>query len=311
MLILIANPSSRSGAGKTLWKTWERALAERGVPYALLVTASREDCEEKARRACHDGATPVAVGGDGTINAVLAGVGRAAEEDAARPMGVLYAGTSPDFCRFHRIPTDGQGALDTLLAGHTAQVDIAAVAFTGEDGRETSGYFGCGCNIGLGAATATFANRWRKTLGDGLGTGLGLVRAMLGHRPFACRLVIDGEAVELTRANHLIILKNPHIASGLRVGRAPESADGSLLVLAIHGYSPVTLLGLIPAAYSGSLESRRGVYARSCASVQIEAAPLQSVEFDGDARGICPVSVRVLPKALSLICNPSPGGCHA
>jgi diacylglycerol kinase family enzyme len=308
MLILIANPSSRAGKGKSLWTGWERSLRERGISHVWYETASLDDCGERAFLACRAGATPVAVGGDGTINAVADGVLRAGGQTS---MGVLYAGTSPDFCRFHGIPADGGRALDALLAGRAAQVDAAAVSFADSRGAAASGHFVCACNIGLGSATAAFANRWRKILGDGPGTGLGLVRAMLRHRPFACRIDVDGESFAFQRANHIMILKSPYIASGLRVTPGPEPADGGLLALVIHDKNPAALLALLPAAYAGTLAERSGVFARRCAAVRVETTPAQPVEFDGDARGTGPVSIRVLPGVLSLIAGNGQGACHA
>ncbi len=304
MITLIANPSSRSGAGKLLWEPWLTTLQDQSLPHDLLESASRADCETTAGLACRDSSAVVAMGGDGTINAVINGMmrARALEECALPPLGVLYAGTSPDFCRFHGIPSEAGPAMDLLLAGGQRQVDVASIAFTGPEGEAVRGYFACGCHIGLGSATAAFANTWRKTLGDRCGTGLGLVQAMLRHKPFACRLFLDGEAMDFERANHIMILKNPHIASGLRVNLPLEPDDGSLIVLVLHNYSRPGLLRLLPMLYSGALTQKSGVFMRRCRSVQVEANPVQPVEFDGDPQGTGAVSVRVLPRALPLIC---------
>ena len=302
MMTLIANPSSRSGRGKRLWDAWLNVLQERDAPHSLRETASRTDCETTAGLACRYSSSVVAVGGDGTINAVINGLLRAGRESAVPPLGVLYAGTSPDFCRFHGIPTDEEGAMDALLAGGSRLVDAAAVAFTGPQGEAAEGYFACGCHIGLGSATASFANAWRKILGDRCGTGIGLIQAMLRHRPFACRIIADGEDMEFERANHVMILKNPHIASGLRVDLALEPDDGGLVVIVVHGHSRAGLLRLLPMLYSGTLAEKSGVSMLRCASARVETDPPQPVEFDGDPQGTGPVSVKLLPKILPLIC---------
>lgn len=302
MMTLIANPSSRSGRGKRQWDAWLNALHERDAPHSLRETVSRTDCETTAGLACRDSSAVVAVGGDGTINAVINGMLRAGRESVIPPLGVLYAGTSPDFCRFHGIPTDEGRAMETLLAGETRLVDAAAVAFTGPLGEAAEGHFACGCHIGLGSATACFANAWRKILGDRCGTGIGLIQAIIRHRPFACRITTDEERMEFERANHVMILKNPHIASGLRVDLPLEADDGGLVVIVVHNHSRAGLLRLLPMLYSGALTEKSGVSMARCSSVRVETDPPQPVEFDGDPQGTGPVSVKLLPKALPLIC---------
>lgn len=318
MISLIANPASRSGRGKRLWPQWSDALARSERLFRLFESASREDCEKKARRAAVSrDALVAAVGGDGTINAVIAGIMRARHDGPAgalASLGVLYAGTSPDFCRFHAIPTEPKAAMRTLLAGETRLVDIVALAFAGHaDGNSKKnhmkeGIFASSCNIGLGAATAAFANTFRKIFGDVLGTGLGLIRVMLTHKPFACRLILDGEPVLFSRVNHVIILKNPHIASGLRVNLPVLPDDGRMYAVVVHGHSRVRLLGLARALYRGDWHGRLGVFSRSCRSVTVEATPAQTVEYDGDPRGMTPVHADLCPGALSLVCGTAQGG---
>ena len=317
MIALIANPSSRSGRGRRLWPLWLRELERSGRPFSIRETASREDCEAKAQEAARPGATVTAVGGDGTINAVITGMLRAARElpgkaspaAGAEPsgnshparLGVLYAGTSPDFCRFHGIPTAPDQALRTLLAGKSRPVDVAGVTY--RDSRDARAFFASSCNIGLGAATAAFANIWRARLGDTAGTGLGLIRAMLTHQPFACCLVADGERLSFTSVNHVIVLKNPYIASGLRLSVPASPDDGLMHLVVIHGYSRPGLLGLARRLYSGHWANLPGVFIRRCREVALESTPGQSLEYDGDPRGSTPAAVSLLPGVLSLVCD--------
>ncbi|MHC4607665.1 MAG: diacylglycerol/lipid kinase family protein, partial [Planctomycetota bacterium] len=97
---LVCNPGSAGGRGRRTLEVYRRLLARRGADFTWRTTADLDDASRLAREA--NGADAVvAVGGDGTINRVLSGlVGRRAS------LGVLYSGTSPDFCRFHGLPTD-------------------------------------------------------------------------------------------------------------------------------------------------------------------------------------------------------------
>lgn len=315
MITLLANPTSRSGRGKRLWPLWRRTLEQANRPHAFLATASNGDCMEKAAQAATGGGIVTAVGGDGTINAVIDGIMRAStakrEADMAPggvALGVLYAGTSPDFCRFHGLPLEAEQAAQVIIAGETRPIDIAALCCEPEAGTAPRRHFASSCNIGLGADTARMANSWRRYFGDVLGTGLGLVRAMLTHKPFLCHLTVDGETLEFARANHVVILKNPHIASGIRVNLPVAADDGFMHIIVIHDHSRLELLRLVRSLYTGDWAHLPKVFIRQCRTVELTAAPVQAIECDGDPCGLTPVTTRVLPKAVRLVCPASHQG---
>lgn len=298
---IIANPTSRAGRGQRLWPAWQQGLKAHGINFSWHVSASNADCVSTAGTS---GMPVVAAGGDGTINAVLNGLMVAAQPQA---MGVLYSGTSPDFCRFHNIPVNPNAALKTLLKNATQAVDVAEIAYSDMNGRCARGFFTSSCNIGIGSYVAAFANKRRKYLGDTLGTGLGLLCAMLTHKAFACTLTLDGEVYDFRRANHIIIMKNPYIASGIKLNANLKPNDGKLLAVVMHDRSRLSLLKLVAALYKGTLTQKPGVFMRFCRSVHVNAATAQTLEFDGDPHGYTPAVITVKPKALTLIC----GGNHA
>ncbi len=292
------NPGARAGRGRRLWARWQEGLRAAGVAFACALTERPGDAAALACAAA-DADTVVAVGGDGTINGVLDGVVRSGRADLR--MGVLYAGTSPDFCRFHGIPVEPERALAALLAGRVRRVDVARIACRDARGESLDAHFGCGCNVGLGAVVARFANGARPFLGDGLGTGLGVVRAILRMRPADLELEIDGEPCRLAGVNNLSVLKSPHIASGLRLDVELRPDDGRLCLVAVQGRSRAGLCRLLPGFYSGAAARADGVLVRSCARVRIRSRAAGEVEFDGDPRGALPAAIEVLPGALALI----------
>jgi len=112
--LLIMNPGSRSGKGKRLWPFWESGLKKRGIIFDSVITDNPGKAFEFARNALNYN-TVIAAGGDGTINEVLDGVIQSGRKNLR--MGVLYSGTSPDFCKFHGIPTHPAAALEALPRG--------------------------------------------------------------------------------------------------------------------------------------------------------------------------------------------------
>jgi diacylglycerol kinase family enzyme len=241
----------------------------------------------------------VAVGGDGTINAVLDGVLQSGRSDLS--MGVLYSGTSPDFCRFHGIPLEPEAAVRALLSGRQRLVDVARIAFRDRADAPVTAHFGCGSNIGLGAAIARRANRMRRFLGDGLGTGLAAVVALL--RVPARDLTVEGEgqAHELPQCNNLSILKSPFMASGLKLDLGLRPDDGELCAVAVSGKHPAGLLRLLPGFYTGRAVRDPALRVWRCRRLVVRGPAATEVEFDGDPRGFLPATVEILPKSLILL----------
>lgn len=300
-LLLIMNPGSRAGRGQRRWRLWESGLQQAGVAYRCARTEGIGHARELARTAT--GAV-VAVGGDGTINEVLDGVLQSANPDLR--MGILYSGTSPDFCRFHGIPIDPAPALQALIAGMVHQVDVARITYHTAEGVEQVAHFGCSCNIGMGADIARYANRWRGTIGDVPGTALAAIYTMLAHRTVDLEIEADGEQFTLAGVNNLTVAKNPFLASGLQLKLALTPDDGGLWLVGIHGHTRGGMFRVLPRCYSGTVTGIAGVHVRRCTAVTIRAAAAQEIEFDGDPRGYLPVRIEVLPRALALI-----GGTYA
>ena len=162
-------------------------------------------------------------------------------------------------------------------------------------------YFASSCNIGLGADVARFANKHRKIFGDITGTFLGLIRAVTFHRPHDLQLNLDGQTHSLKHCNHLMIIKNPHIASGLRLKLNSKNNDGKAYIFAICGRSKIGLLKLLPGIYSGNIISSKNIFLRTFKQIEVSNQEMIEIEFDGDPQGFLPVNAKILPQHMELI----------
>jgi len=121
---LIMNPGSHSGrSGKTFKKIFE-LLDDTGINYQYRITESIEDaCNSSVEANQKNYDTIIAVGGDGTINAVLNGFYEASGKRISKAkFGVIYTGTSPDFCKSYNIPTDLSSAVEVIIAEHSEKI---------------------------------------------------------------------------------------------------------------------------------------------------------------------------------------------
>jgi diacylglycerol kinase family enzyme len=222
----------------------------------------------------------VAVGGDGTINRVINGFytpdgARASERTR---LGVIYTGTSPDFCLSHGLPVrDPDKAVAALARGLFRPVAIGRIAYA--NGRLR--HFSCCANIGLGAQLARAANSGvRGKIGDKAGTFVALLSVLKRWRPVD--LTINGRAYD--GVYNLSVGKTRHVASGLKITHALTPDDGRFYVLRVQN----RILYHLAKLYTGA--SLPLEYAE-----RLEIAGNTEVEYDGDADGGLPVTISAAP----------------
>jgi len=276
--LVLVNPSSHGGRSGRRW----RQLSERLPEGEFVVLQSIGEARERARAASGYEAV-VACGGDGTVRAVAEGV--LENGDEGLKFGVLYAGTSPDFCRAHGIPTNREDAIRVLRAGKVREVPVLTA-----NGRA----FFCSLNLGIGAAVAEAANRLRPRLGDGLGTFVALLRSLVRARAYDVSL--NGE--RLGDRLHVLVTRMPFIAGGLRLA-LPPLKDGEFAVWSVRRPSPGGWLGLVWRLYRGK---PCGEFRILREAVTLEAGEVVPVEFDGDPQGRLPVEIRFSKRRLRLVC---------
>lgn len=278
---LLLNPSSRGGKGKKNWKYFL------GQGYNEIITKSGQHLLESAIKS--DDEIVVAVGGDGTINLALNGI---MNSKTKKILGVLYAGTSPDFCKFHKISIKPQHALKVLKCDKRKFVDIMKLTYIKDN---SVAYFSSSCNIGLGAQMADIANKIRIFVGDILGTLIAAIITIANAKPFKAEINIDNEEFQFDKVYHVIIIKNNYIASGLYLDIDIKPDDGRLCVLAIKKPLLKTLFGL----YFGKVPE--GAFLKYGKKVYIELNRKEKIEFDGDSQGETPIIIECLEKSLELI----------
>ena len=279
--LLIMNPGSRSGKGRKLWSFWESGLKKRGINFDSVITENPGNAFDLARNAINYD-TVIAAGGDGTINEVLDGIIQSGRKNLR--MGILYSGTSPDFCRFHGIPTSPEKAVEALADGRSRMVDAAEITYRLTGGEKIVSHFGCSSNIGLGPQVARVSNLIRKFTGDTIGTCLALIRAVTIMKSLDLEVKIDGLPVSLSGVNNLSILKNPYIASGLRLDLDLSVDDGRLALFVVKSKSRLSIFSLLPGFYSGKAAKREDLFCKMCSSINVTCNKKVEIELDGDTR---------------------------
>ena len=275
--LVLANPSSHGGRSGRILSLLRELLSEG----EFVVLKNIEEASRLAREATGYEAV-VACGGDGTVNAVARGV--LANRDNALKFGVLYTGTSPDFCREHGIPTVAEEAVAVLRAGEVREIPVLTA--NGDS-------FFCSMNLGMGAIVAATANRLRPLLGDALGTLWPVLREVLHGRRYDVQ--VNGE--KICNVAHAFVTRMPRIAGGLKVALPPLADDEYALWFA-RDVSRFGCLRIVWNLYRGNPCGELRVLRGKTTFASVNHVAL---EYDGDPHGALPVAVGFAPRRLRLL----------
>ncbi len=222
--LIIYNPRARQTHAVRLTQIADAKLGPVGG-YEVRVPSSSEEATAVARRAADSGYDQViAVGGDGTINAVVQGL---AGSDAA--LGIVPLGTGNAAGSNLGLRAGGiASAMDLIAAGNTARVDLGLI-----NGR----HFLTMAGVGLDAQVAhELHDAWKRRLGK-IAFIRQFLRSTFSYKLPHCRVEITGgeQDVVLEEPLWAVLVCNLGIFTW-RVKVAPEAAadDGQLDFIIFH-----------------------------------------------------------------------------
>ena len=291
---VICNPSS--GGGKCEPDTVREALG--GLEIEWIDTEGAGDAQEAAEE--WERGLLIVVGGDGTVNEVVNGLGRAGfPEDVT--LAILPMGTGNDLAATLAIPDGIEDAQEVIRQNRVRVLDVARVRSEGAGER----FFINVATGGYGAETSGLADeelkgRWGK---------LAYLRASLETaQKFdvrEVRVTLDDEERTIRAVN--VAVGNCRYAGGgwLAAPRAnPE--DGLLDLVVIEDIGLKEALALAPAALARSdYLGAEGVFSARAKKIQVKTEP-GGLDFtaDGEVIGDEPVEFEIIPHALNVIVGP-------
>ncbi len=242
----------------------------------------------------------IVAGGDGTINDVVNGLGRAGFPEGVT-LGILPAGTGNDLAATLCIPEDPELAEDVVRQNRERRLDVARVRSEGIGER----FF---INVATGGLGAEISDANDEELKERWGK-LSYLRASLEvARNFDVReltLYLDGEGHQVKAVN-IAVGNCRYTGGGWPATPMANPEDGLLDVVVIETLGIGALLDLAPAVLSESnyLDNDGVLFVRA-KEIRIETQP-PGLEFtaDGEVIGNEPAQFSVLPRALRVIVGP-------
>jgi diacylglycerol kinase (ATP) len=242
----------------------------------------------------------IVAGGDGTVNDVVNGLGRAGFPEGVT-LGILPAGTGNDLAATLCIPEDAELAEDVIRRNRERRLDVARVRSEGIGER----FFINVATGGFGAEISSandeeLKKRWGK---------LSYLRASLEvARNFDVRelsLYLDGEERRVKAVN-IAVGNCRYTGGGWPATPKANPEDGLLDVVVIETLGAGELFDLAPAVLAeSSYLDKEGVLFVRAKEIRVETQP-PGLEFtaDGEVIGNEPAQFSVLPRTLKVIVGP-------
>ena len=291
---VICNPTSGGGA----YDPHEIRDELDGMELDWIETKGPQDAVDAAQH-WEEGLLIVA-GGDGTVNDVVNGLGRAGFPEGVT-LGILPAGTGNDLAATLCIPEDPEVAEDVIRQNRMRTLDVARVRSEGVGER----FFINVATGGLGAEISSvndkeLKKRWGK---------LSYLRASLEvARNFDVRelsLYLDGEERRVKAVN-IAVGNCRYTGGGWPATPKANPEDGLLDVVVIETLGAGELFDLAPAVLAeSSYLDKEGVLFVRAKEIRVETQP-PGLEFtaDGEVIGNEPAQFSVLPRTLKVIVGP-------
>lgn len=284
-VLAVCNPISGRGHALRLVPGFAKLAAASGTEIEVRLTERAGHGRELAAAAATEGFEAViAVGGDGTINEVINGLG-----PSGLPLMVVPQGTGNVLAKEIRATRKLRRYTGALKEWRLKQRDLGQLS----NGRLFSCFVGAGFD---GQCTRALAERKGAIR---MSMYVPIMWRAIQHSDFTS-LQVQGDAKAAVGASYVLVSITPEYGGPMALTGKAKADDGRFDVLTIHErINPLSLLRMVGFALlrkMGSVGSARFFRSTFASVSATEEVPIQ---VDGDFAGFLPFEARVLPNALT------------
>lgn len=290
---IIVNPEAGTHDAEDTARTILEYLEDEGIAGTVRTTAEAADTSRFAKEAMEAETDLVVVaGGDGTI---MDAVGVLA--NSGTPLLPLPLGTWNGLVRMLGAPMSIEETLVLCLAGEVVEIDLGYVP-------EVDRYFLLWAGAGIDAEVMAGAARDGKKKKWGYWAYLGALSERLGgSKNRDLELEIDGDVRTFYGHTVLAFNVNDLRFAGLHIGPVVSPYDGKMDLTVLTQPSVWGTLAELGRVLTSGSRQNGGKKDRTwieASRVRIDANPPLDVQADGDVIGRTPLTLELLPRALSI-----------
>jgi YegS/Rv2252/BmrU family lipid kinase len=287
-LALIINPSSGGGRTLKLLPRVEQALDAGRVTFRVQRTTGLEQGVEQALLAVEAGELPVVMSGDGLVGAV-----GGAMAGAETPLGIIPGGRGNDLARVLGIPGEPEEAVAVVLAGEQRRIDVGEA-----NGKRFLGI----ASFGFDSEANRIANETHFLRGN-LVYAYAAVRALASWKPARFTIAVGEERTRLSGYS-VCVANSRAYGGGMYVAPSAELDDGEFDVVTIGEVGKLRFVSNLPKVFKGTHVDTDEVQVFRASHLEVSASKPFALYADGEHLTDLPASLRVLPRALSVLAPP-------
>lgn len=284
-LIAIANPISGRGHARRLLPHFAELAREAEVVIDIALTERAGHGRELAAAAREQGYDGViAVGGDGTVNEIVNGLGA-----FGLPLMVIPQGTGNVLAKELRASRKVMDYLEAVREWRIGKRDLGRM----QDGRLFSCFVGAGFD---GQCTRALAERDHSIH---IAQYVPIMWGAVKHSDFRTLRVHSDDQCE-AQVSYALVSITPEYGGPMWLTGKARPDDGRFDVLTLHErVTPLSLLKLVAFAMLRRMGKARSTRFFRTTKVKVEAEEDVPIQVDGDFAGFLPFEAEIIPNALN------------
>jgi len=289
---LIANPGAGNASeSANNLKLVVATLEKNGMKVDVALAKPKEKATPIARQAIKDKyKIIIAMGGDGTLEAVMRGM-----IGSKTRLGIIPAGTENNIARSLDIPLNLEEACALIISDNTLKLDMGQV--TTRKGKKF--VFFEMATVGLSAAVYPDMNKAASGKLAGIkSTAMTFIRQESRPKVF---LTLDDESKIEVETMLVMVSNTPVFGKDFQVAPNASLQDGLLDISVYPDFGKIELLRYYAAVMDGGYSGDGKVQQYQARKIKIKTSPKLDVMADGVALGKGTVTIKVRPGALRII----------
>jgi YegS/Rv2252/BmrU family lipid kinase len=287
---VVVNPVAGVQQAETVREKIQFALQAHDITFEIYETSHKTDVRQIVQDAVQQGFELfLAAGGDGTLSGVVSGL-----VDTHIPLVIIPTGTWNALARNLDIPLQIDQALELVFQEHRVRtIDAMQV---------DQNYYILNVSTGLSSQTMKSVKREEKRHFGKLPDLWKGFTQLLEFRSYHFDVKIDGKHMRF-RASELMVANIRTLAfKSLQLGADIHIDDGKLNVCRIYAESLREYFSLLISMLRGDQDRNWNVLCvEALHEVEINSNRKLLVQGDGDIIGRLPVTVKIRPKAISIV----------
>ncbi|GGA82601.1 diacylglycerol/lipid kinase family protein [Ornithinibacillus halotolerans] len=281
MYIFIVNPVAGNGRG---WKVFQKLVKSdlyNDINSQYYVTEYEGHAEEISRRICKENKkikTVIIIGGDGTVNEVVNGLG-----SSGIPISFIPGGSGNDFARGCNIDGSPLAILEKIIAGKEGKLYWTGNLTSDSITKTFANSIGIGfdAQIAQRANQSSYKNFFNRLHLGTLSYVLALIHVLFKFKPFNASIEVNGTIRTIHNCWMVTIANHQYYGGGMKIIPTAKIQPEVLPVLIIHDISKWKVLGLFITVFFGKHIGFKEVELFETDKIKLRLEAPMAIQIDG------------------------------